>query len=326
MKTRTLLLIAALVSGLSFAQAEPATETQPKTEFQQLAESLKAAETPEALYAWERDAFAPKLGELKEKELQLLVPDMANKYHSVGKVAGGYNAALLALVPKYVPNWETSDSVLSEAFYRLRYVVPAFLALRASAQAATTKDELASVVAEYFAKNLYPERFVGKDSRDFTFLNIANHIATSAIRLGAPDAVNWTMVLYRLTDIKTQYRVDAAIGLVASALKAKDFNLTRANAFVEGQNTGQPAVEFTAGELALPPVIANLSVFANLDTTAALAAAKESYRQAKTSAQVDAAIYRIADVLKAHDLNLARANAWIEAQKNGETFDLTLGE
>ena len=310
-----MLLLAALTTGLNFLQAEP--EAQPKTQAQLLTESLAAVTTPEALWAWEREIFYPRQRDLSDTERVQLARGLARQYEKVGKVASGYSQSLPVILARYQYG--------HREMYQNRDVIPALHAFFRSIGASKTKEELATLVEGYFSKNWYPETLEGFDSRvEYPSAGV-RLLATASIRLGAPDALNWALVYYRIADLRSPRAVEESINIVATALKATDFNITRANAWVEGQNTGVPAVEFTNGEQVLPKALSGISAFSPiLDTPLRFVAAKEQYRTAKTSAQVDMAIYRIANVLKAHDLNLVRANAWIEAQKSGTTFDLAL--
>ena len=111
---------------------------------------------------------------------------------------------------------------------------------------------------------------------------------------------------------------ELCIAAVATALKGKDFNLARANAWIEGQNTSTPACPLTDAEKALPTPLVGATYLPDVS----IAKAKEAYRAATTAPEVDTSIYAIATALKAIDLNLARANAWIESQKDGTAFEL----
>jgi len=191
--------------------------------------------------------------------------------------------------------------------------------------ATSNQEEFAEVVSAFYKTDLIPEELTGEDSRLNRLYASLYFAAQTAARVGDPEAINWALAAYRAAPMNNQKYMDYSIATVASALKAKDFSLVRANAWIEGQNTGEPSVTFTPEESALPKVLEEVpAIVAHFDWPASLAAGKESYRMADSNKVLDGAIYQIATVLKGHDLNLARANAWIASQKSGTEFDLVL--
>ena len=204
-------------------------------------------------------------------------------------------------------------------------VLPANTKFPVDMNATSNQEEFAEVVSSFYKTDLIPEELTGPDSRLKRLYASLHFAARTAARVGDPEALNWALAAYRAAPMNHQRYMDYSIATVASALKAQDFNLVRANAWIEGQNTGEPSVTFTPEELAIPAVLEGVpSIVAHFDWPTQLAERKEGYRVANSSKTLDIQIYAIATVLKGHDLNLARANAWIESQKSGTEFDLVL--
>ena len=306
------LLIAALAPVLCLAQEKP---TQP-TKAQEMSQRLFDSKTLDDVAGLEKE-LAANLADFSTAELDTIPYSLARAYLRCirsGQVPSGN--WIYDVIPKYTPNWNESESTSLHCYYNRWISVPAYQKLIAEMAKVQTPAELDAVLAGYFSKNLLPERLQA-DSRDYGSNNV-HSIASAATRVGHPEATNWALLNYKLTSMSTE-KLDPAVGTVAAALKAKDFNLTRANAWIEGQNTGSPAVSFTDAEKAAPSVIpAELSGYFPVT----MQAAKEKYRAASAQAQIDDGIYAVAMALKAQDLNLARANAWIKSQKDGTPFDL----
>jgi len=312
-KTMTTLLIAALAPVLCLAQEKP---TQP-TKAQEMSQRLLDSKTLDDVVALEKE-LAANLADFSTAELDPILYRLVLAYSRCAQrgqvVSGNW---VYDVIPKYIPNWNESKSLSLSWYYNRWISVPSYQEMLVNMEKSKTPAELDAVLAGYFSKNLLPER-IQADSRNYGSNNV-HGIASAAVRVGHPEAINWALLNYKLTSMCTEKKLDPAVGTVAAALKAKDFNLTRANAWIEGQNTGSPAVSFTDAEKATPPVIpAELSGYFPLT----MQAAKEKYRTASAQTQIDAAIYAVATALKAQDLNLARANAWIKSQKDGTPFEL----
>jgi len=324
MKTTTW-LIAILAPVLAFAQ-EPTPSPTP-SEAHLFAQRLTNATTLAQVADLETE-FASKLDQWSRPERDGLLRGLIAAYSRV--FPGGkwqFN-----VIPKYVSwggTWEATGDL--PATYYVNILGPVvFRKMYDDTSAVTTVQQLDSLAEQYFSTNAYPEFIAAqnKDSRSYNAGAVLQELAGLAAALGHPQAVNWALQNYRNTSLRAGSRtnIDLAVQVVAQALKAKDLNIARANAWIESQNTGQPGVVFTEDELALPTALAPVAdkPWLATGTQAQLDAAKRLYVSSKSSAGIDAAIIDIANVLKAKDLNLARANAWIEAQKTGQAFDLKL--
>lgn len=319
-KTTQMLLIAALAPVLCFAQEKPATKTPSASET--LVAAAQDATTLDQVAALETQFAAA----YKDWTANERISAMGALVNAAMKAKDQEYA--LEILTKYTPDFETSTNWGVWRYYSIVKVAP-WYAQRAALQVVKTPAALDALLAGYFGTSLYPARLLadGQDNRTYSLAYMTWYIATAAARVNHPQAVNFALAAYRTASMADAKALDRAVSSVAAALKAADMNLARANAWIDSQNTGQPGVTFTSAELATPAVLASVPAVAAIvmaDPAKALAAAKAQYRVAATSKAIDAAIYGIADVLKAHDLNLARANAWIAAQKGGESFDLTL--
>jgi len=326
MKKAHLLLFAAFAATtttLTFAQENLEAPTESKDVALTLLDNLKLASTlPEvaSLEVQYSDTYEGMTQEDASKSLKGLV-------EAYRRALPGDPASAAEVLLRYTPDWETSISLAVKDYYRIAGGIPAQHQLRASLAAAATPEAVDLSLANFFSKNLYPERLseTGLDSRDDDLLFVLRYITEAAVRVRHPMAVNFAITYYREIPINFPEGVELSIELMASALKSMDLSLFRANLWIESQNTGSPVVDFTPEELELPEV---LSVVEGqlIDPADALVSGTEAFIIATTSENLDVAIYEIANALKAHDLNLARANAWIESQKNGTEFDLTLDQ
>lgn len=233
-------------------------------------------------------------------------------------------------LPEYIKNFSSSSSMVTTSYYNSATLYQASLFFAPAIRAAKNEQEFNDVLEMWFAENKLPERVADiRDHREAMIRNYIRQIVRDAIKLNVSESINWALIYYRLAD--NEDNINEAIDYVAQAIKAKDFNLTRANAFIESQNAGGENI-LSKGEMAAPAVLNDFSnqatsfseflIVGNLEQ--ALSSALKSYRSAGTSSAIDLAILNIAKVLRAHDLNLVRANAFIEAQKNGTPFDLEL--
>lgn len=313
------LLIAALTSVLCYAQE--ATPTPTPTPAQALVAQLVNSKTVAEVAALEI-AFAQNLSSFSKSEISGIAERLYQAYARCAvrkEVVGGYWT--IAVIPRYTPDWDNGLSYASATYYAAVQVSPALNAALRGLSAAKTPAQFDAVVNAYFAANVYPERFQARcDSRKCDLVGLAiPGIALASARVGHPQAINWSLLNYRLTSIGVSETASSnSIAAVGGALKAKDFNLTRANVWIEGQNTGTPACVFTDAEKALPTPLVGATFLPDVT----VATAKETYRAALTAKSIDKGIYAIATALKAIDLNLSRANAWIAAQKDGTPFEL----
>ncbi len=164
--------------------------------------------------------------------------------------------------------------------------------------------------------------------------NTVSRLAELAASARQPDALQWAYANYAICDLA---RINHAIDIVTQAFRAQDENVIRANAYIEYQKTG--AGENPLANQGIPQSLAERLAAVNLTEThtasrvailiaqgdfeAALDVAKTDYATAPR-ATLSRAVDRIAAVLKAHDGNVIRANAYIQSQKDQTPFDLTL--
>jgi len=159
-------------------------------------------------------------------------------------------------------------------------------------------------------------------------------LAEYAAAARRPDALQWAKANYAICDLA---QINRAIDIVTRAFRATDGNIVRANAYIDHQKTGEG--DNPLAETAMPPAL--LARIGEIDAASALAAtrvqllvAKGDFSGALDVAKTDYAtasrdnlsrsVDRIAAVLKAHDGNVQRANAYIQSQKEQKPFDLTL--
>jgi len=317
MKKTTWLIATLIMPVLCFAQ-EPTPSPTP-SEAHLFLQRLTNATTLAQVADLETE-FASKLDQWTPISRSSLITWLRNAYVRVSP--GGFWQ--FDVIPKYDANWTAGGSLALYYHNRVIASIP-YTLLRSGVRNAATIQQLDSLVEAYFATNVFPENIDG-DNRSYSVTALLLAVAEKAVALGHPQAVNWALQSYRNTSIRASRHVDNTVQAVAKALKAKDFNLIRANAWIESQNTGEPGVVFTPEELALPTALAPVAdkPWIIAGTQAQLDIAKQDYRDSSTSVRIDVAIIDIANVLKAKDLNLARANAWIEAQKTGQAFDLKL--
>ena len=309
------LLIAALAPVLGFAQENPAP--QPSVT-QRLTTQLNASKTLDEVVALEKE-MAANLAVLSPTEKDVLSRLLYQAYRNcIARKQVVSGRWICDVFPKYIPGWETATGNGVHAFYNEWVAKPALTQLWASLDKVKNPAEFDAAVAGFFSTNLLPARLQEKwDSRAARPFVCLPKISEAASRIGHPEALNYALLAYRLIGMDSEEGINIATAAVASALKSKDSNLARANAWIEGQNTGSPTVTFTEQEMARP----SAAIPASLQV-GTLQDAKEKYRSAKTQAALDLGIYAVANALKAQDLNLARANAWIKAQKDGTPFEL----
>lgn len=306
------LLITALAPVLGFAQETP-------TKSQDLNARIAAAQSLDAAVALETE-FAANLADFKPKDRATLAYQLMCAYQRAanrGEVPRG--AWISNVLPKYISDWNQSTGPEVIAYYNTWITTPAIEDLKK----AQTPAEFDSLVAAFFSKNQLPEWLHGvADSRTGLVKSTLDALSDTATRVGHSEAINYALAQYRVTGMQYAPMLNSAVNRVAVALKATDLNLTRANVWIEGQNTGTPAVVLTERETALPGAIQTISPSLPGILPVSLDAALQKYRAATTPATLDGAIYQVATALKARDLNLARANAWIKSQKDGTPFDM----
>lgn len=326
-KTMTMLLIAALAPVLGIAQEKPAVPTPAPsptpTAAQELASKIAASQSLAEVASLEKE-LAANLATFTPAEItSIAVPLWVAYARCVQRKEAAPGNWTRDVLPRYVPDWNTSTDRVVALYYGAWISQPAAVAFSEALKTANTPAEFDSLVAGYLSKNLLPERLQAKyDSRaDCVGIALAS-MSTAATRIGHPEAINYALAKYRLAPMNNEASLNAAVRDVATAIKAKDSGLARANVWIEGQNTGVPAVSLTEQEKALPAALQAVAATLPAYLPVALEAAKQNYRTASAPAQIDAAIYMVAAALKAQDVNLARANAWIKSQKDGTPFDL----
>jgi hypothetical protein len=143
-------------------------------------------------------------------------------------------------------------------------------------------------------------------------------VSRAALQVGE-EPLKWAVAFYRFTRFNDR-DIKLASEYIASALKAEDMNIVRANQWLEGNYK----LEGDFSLAALPANAQNQSFEYMLaaNPSAALQSAISSYRAAITSTSLNAAVENVARALKAVDLNLVRANQWVAFQKGEGEFDI----
>lgn len=233
-------------------------------------------------------------------------------------------------LPLYIPNFSTNTSRVTRDYYVYSVLYQASLHFAPAIRAVKTREEFNSVITEWLGSNLLPPRVAEQnDSRFYVLKNFGYVAIEKAVSLNMPGAINWAVLGYRMAENDRQ--IDRSVAQIARALKAKDLTLTRANAFIDAQNSGGDIpldVDEVAPPAAIVPLVPHSNSIAHLVTVAefdaALDIAIREYRSAKSAKSVELAVNKIAHVLRAYDLHLGRANAFIDAQQSGAAFDLEL--
>ena len=318
-KNITTLLIAAITSVLCFAQESPVIPPVAPVELT-LGQKLQATKTIAEVAGLEA-GLSSTFSTYNEEQASSIAGDLRQAYDrcvSRHEVVGGYWT--LGILPKYVLNWDTSASIGCVSWFTNTLVYPARSVLIANIKNARTAAALNSAVTAYLSTNLFPARLQAtNDSRKTAVDEMSANVAQSALAIGHPEAINWALCVYRQCPVSAKSdKMDGSVKLVAAALKAKDFNLVRANAWIQGQNTGTPACAFTDDEKTTPSLLVASPYLPDLS----IDTAKVAYRVAKSGPEIDTAIYKVATALKALDFNLSRANGWIKSQKDGTSFIL----
>jgi hypothetical protein len=320
-KYMTTLLIAALAPVLGLAQEKPTTPEPTKA--QALAIRITASQSLADVVSLEKE-FAANLSVFTPADISFIAVPLWQAYvRCAQRKEVAWGNWPLDVLPRYVPDWNTSTDGAVAIYCNVWVSQSALLAFSDALKTVKTPAELDALVAGYLSKNLLPERLQEKwDSRLVNVGIVMASVSTAATRLGHSEAINYALAKYRLAPMNGEVAVNAAVRDVATAIKAKDSGLSRANVWIEGQNTGVPAVPLTEQEKTLPAALQAVAETLPAYLPVSLEAAKQVYRSAATPAQIDASIYMVAAALKAQDLNLARANAWIKSQKDGTPFDL----
>lgn len=154
-------------------------------------------------------------------------------------------------------------------------------------------------------------------------------IADAKRQQKAPDAVNWAKAAYAVAPFSG---TRTGVNLVNSALLAKSGNLNEANQFLAYQATGEGVNPLA--EVAYPDVLAALTDFQS-ETLAvygkvfkgqnaeAVRLAISKFVNFTSPSAINNNVDLVASVLRDIDGNVVRANAYVEAQKNGTTFTFT---
>lgn len=318
MKTTITLLIAALTSALCYAQGITPT---PLTPIQSLVQRITDSSTPDAVKALEVEA-AGILATASATDSGAIVNALYKAYSRAYPVAAlsPWQANVFAI---YTPNFATSTSGAVVSYYARWIAFPALFNCQQALKGAKNAEEFDGILRAFFSTNLYPERLRAQaDSRADAFMPVVTEAASRAAQIAHPEAVNYALLNYKNVNMQNSKGLDYAIGLTARAIKNKDISLTRANAWIASQNTGLPKVEFSEQEKQMPSALQPLATAPLVKTSPSMADAKAAFRAATATAAIDTAIYKVATALKAIDLNLSRANAWIAAQKDGTAFEL----
>jgi hypothetical protein len=152
--------------------------------------------------------------------------------------------------------------------------------------------------------------------------------AAAALR---SDALEWAKANYAVSDLKS---VNRAIDIVTRAFRVSDNNIIRANQFIDFQKSGAGVnplsgvespdlIEEKIGSIERPPGLEFLYMLYSGNFANALDLARVEYATA-SNANISKAVDKIAQVLKAKDQNVIRANAYIQSQKDQIPFDLSL--
>lgn len=153
-------------------------------------------------------------------------------------------------------------------------------------------------------------------------------ISRAKTRLKSSDMLGWAKLAYMVVPFsQTQQGID----LVGSAFRALDTGLGRANAFIEFQKTGRganPLADVALPQIAWPegytePQMQAIAAALSGDNIAALRVAAGCFAEAQAGNALNAATGMVAQWLRNIDMNLVRANAFVEAQTKGESYTIT---
>jgi hypothetical protein len=148
---------------------------------------------------------------------------------------------------------------------------------------------------------------------------------SAKVALRSSDVLSWAKLVYELQDFQhTQAGIDA----VSSAYRALDTNLVRANAFIQYQKDGVGTNPIAA--VTLPQVsFLGTSAWVNAanytvtgDSLDALKTAVNAFAIAPSGASLNNATAFVASQLRNIDGNLVRANAFVTAQSQGQSFTI----
>ncbi len=298
-----------------------------------------------------------KLGEFTRIAAQSDIPKHAKEIAAVARIQALANAKQSDQVRSEADAFTASEPWSEYQCYlastiRLSQTPPADKEAYATAQSAGLPDDMSIRLRLAAAAQIAEDKSKSDPSAAFDYLltspfwslnaggsgfplhtTIAN-LAKYAAAARRPDALQWAKAYYTLCDLA---QINRAIDFVTRAFRATDGNIVRANAFIDHQKTGEG--ENPLAGIELPPVL--LARIGEIDTTnvlpatrvqilsakgdfaAALDLAKSEYATASRE-NLSLSVDRIASVLKAHDGNVLRANAYIQAQKDQKPFDLTL--
>lgn len=157
----------------------------------------------------------------------------------------------------------------------------------------------------------------------FNTIFMIRNICLAKINTLAPDVLSWCKLYYYISGYANTQQ---AINYVGSGFRAVDINLIRANQFIQHQKDGSgpdllasvslPTVDLSNSDL--PP---SVLLFLNGQSLASLQAAAGSFAAANGN-QLNGAAGWIAAALRNKDGNLIRANAFVTAQSNGQSYPI----
>ncbi|XHR29604.1 MAG: hypothetical protein ACFUZC_03410 [Chthoniobacteraceae bacterium] len=150
-------------------------------------------------------------------------------------------------------------------------------------------------------------------------------IFRSKLALRSPDVLSWAKLVYLLQGFgQTQSGIDA----ISSAYRSLDTNLVRANAFIQYQKDGAgtnpiasvqlPSVKFISTSSSAQALNKSLAG----DSIGALKIAVNAFASAPSGTQLNNATAFVAQWLRNNDGNLVRANNFVSAQSQGQTYTI----
>ncbi len=144
----------------------------------------------------------------------------------------------------------------------------------------------------------------------------------------APDALEWAKASYAVRPFS---QTREGINAVNAALLAQGGNINEANRFIAYQTSGEgdnPLAGVAYPDAAkkvtdyTSPVLAIYGKVFKGQNAAAVQDAVARFEQFNNPGAINANVDLVASILRDIDGNVVRANAYVEAQKNGETFDI----
>lgn len=141
------------------------------------------------------------------------------------------------------------------------------------------------------------------------------------------DVLSWAKLVYVVTPFNNS---QSGINAVTKALRALDGGITRSNLFIKFQDGvgTNPIADVELPSLSKYGIfLANVkdnvaNYIVNNDNISALKYVVSVFAVSAPGDQMNAAISNIAMILRNIDMNLVRANQYVDAQKNNTTFDI----